>query len=149
MESGATLDDFLLSAAEWRDDARQHPDGVALFYFVGLGIENPDGEQLCLLENFGDGIGPLLRGVITLSSVMNGMAPSPHHDGVARTQVYVMDASRRRPRGDLAFAWTNATTVFDAELVRIDDRALLTIYAAAAGSPAYAGEKRGSFRHRA
>jgi hypothetical protein len=144
LHAGATLDAFLHAVSGWRDDARRHRENIALLYLVGLGIERPDGEQLFLLEDFGNGIGSLLRGTVTLSSIVNGMAPSTGHPGMARTQVYVLDASRRRPRSDLSFDWINSTPVFDQEVSGPDDRALLTIYAAAPGSPALAGKKAGS-----
>ena len=141
----ATLETVLRALGAWRRDAASNPDNMALLYLVGLGIERPDGEHLFLLEDFGDRVGPLLRNTIALSTVVAGMAPSLRQPDIARTQLYVIDASRRRPRQDLSFNWDNTTAVFDPETVGPDDRAVMTIFAAAPGGPAYAGSKHGSF----
>jgi len=63
-----TLENFLRAASDWRRDA----SNVTWLYLVGYGLEL-DREQVFLLEDFGDGIGPLLRNAVSTRSSPDSM----------------------------------------------------------------------------
>jgi hypothetical protein len=135
------LDQFLREVTDWRADARSHRENMAFLYLAGHCIERSNIEQLFLLEDFGNGIGPVLRNTIEVNSIFNGMAPSRRNDDIARTQLYFLDASRRRSTSLKEFELMNSTPVFDPEQGPVDDRTAVTFYATESQGSAYA--KRG------
>jgi hypothetical protein len=130
-----TLENFLRAAADWRADAL-HSESMTWLYLVGLGFE-VSGEQVFLLEDFGDGVGALLRNAISVNNLVNGMAPSRERRGTARTQWYFLDLRRARPHEINELQWQNTTATFDADLPRIDDREAAIFYATEPGHEAY------------
>jgi hypothetical protein len=92
-----TLENFLRAAADWRIDAL-HPESMTWLYLVGQGLGATGREQVFLLEDLGDRVGPLFRNAISLNNPVNGMAASRDEPGLARTHLYFVDLSRKRPR---------------------------------------------------
>lgn len=133
----ATLENFLRVAAAWRADAVTQRAGIAFFYFAGHGFELGPTEQVMLLADFGNGIGPLLRGTISVNNLFYGMAPSARAPNIARTQVYCIDTGRHHPTIPNVER-LNTTAVFDADPATLDDRAAAVFYAAASGGDAFA-----------
>ena len=140
----ATLSNFLEAAEEWRRRTATHPDNVALLYVVGLGLERENAGQVFLLEDFGDGVGPLFRNAVTLTSIYQGMAPTSWQPNMARTQLFVFDASRVAVPPKLELQWARATPVFDADPPLIDDRAAVTLFSAPPGGAALSQKRGGS-----
>jgi len=89
--STATLVEFLRAAAEWRDDACTHSEGVALLYIAGRCVRPTESDLAILLADFGDDVGGLLYKSVSLRSLMDGMAPSPWNPEVPRTQLFFAD----------------------------------------------------------
>jgi len=132
-----TLENLLAAAAEWRADAATHRDGLAFFYFAGHGFELSSTEQALLLKDFGNGIGPLLRGAVSVNNLFYGMAPTSRTPEMARTQVFFLDASRVHHRTLPSFERQNTTALFDADLATLDDRSAAVFYASSPGGWAY------------
>lgn len=133
----ATLENLLAAAAEWQSDAAAHREGIAFFYFAGQGIELSDMEQAMLLKDFGNGIGPLLRGTVSVNNLFYGMAPSSRTPEIARTQVLFVDTSRVHHPTLPNFERQNTTALFDADLATLDDRSAGVFYASAPGGAAF------------
>jgi hypothetical protein len=140
----ATLDAFLAQAEAWRRDVAAHPDGFALMYLVGHGIQRTQADQVFLLEDFGDGVGPLFRKAIELSSVIGGLAPAPWQPSVARRQLYMYDAGRGEIPRTLELPPLAATPVFDVHRAALDDRSVVTLFSAQPGGMAIGEIGRGT-----
>jgi hypothetical protein len=134
----ATVENFVRAATEWAADAGAHRDGIALFYFAGHGFELSQTDQVMLLEDFGNGIGPLLRGGVGVTNLFYGMAPSGNAPEIARTQAFFVDMGRTHQPSLQRFERTNTTAVFDANPSAVDDRSAGIFYASSSGSEAYA-----------
>jgi hypothetical protein len=106
---------------------------MAWFYFAGHGFELTSTEQAVLLMDFGKGVGPLLRGAVSVNNLFYGMAPSGMIPTIARTQAYFIDTGRRYNIPLPEFERRNTTAVFDADLATIDDRKAGVFYASIAG----------------
>jgi hypothetical protein len=127
-----TLTEFLKAADSWRSFAAAHPDGMALFYFAGHGLQKirKDKDHVLLMGDFGDGIGTRLRNAVRTSSLYNGMAPTGVHPNIARRQLYFIDACRMPPLYSSNLELEPAQSVFDAakltdeesDEVVVDDR---------------------------
>ncbi|HEX8122363.1 MAG TPA: hypothetical protein VF549_13965 [Solirubrobacteraceae bacterium] len=140
-----TLESFLQAAEEWRADAARHRDSVAVAYLAGWGIESTASEQLFLLSDFGNGIGPLFRSAVSLHSLYAGMAPHPWQPDMARTQLFAYDVGRRGVPAEQHHLTLNATAVFDSAPISLDDRAAMTLYAARPGQLPYGVPGQGTF----
>jgi len=134
----ATVENFVRAATEWAADAAANRDGIALFYFAGHGFELSPTDQVMLLEDFGNGIGPLLRGGVGVTNLFYGMAPSGNAPDIARTQAFFVDMGRTPQPSLQKFERTNTTAVFDANPSAVDDRKAGIFYATSSGSEAYA-----------
>lgn len=133
------VDNFLRSTNEWRNDAQGSRDNVTFFYFVGNGFELSKSNPILMLQDFGNGIGPALRGSVTANNLFYGMGPTSRQTNIARTQLYFIDTDRVKPPRDFqAFEELNTTAVFDAVPLGIDDRDAVIFYSTSSGSPAYA-----------
>jgi hypothetical protein len=130
------LDDFLTEVYQWRRDAEGDPANVAFFYFCGQGFE-VSSEPLLVLQDFGKPVGPFLRNTVSVSNLVNGMAPSSRAPNIARTQLYFVDTCRHRQESLRYFEAMNSTAVFDAEVIGLDDRSAPIFYAAAPGDSAF------------
>src|SRR5690606_6608844 len=92
----ATADAFRAAADAWRADARAHRGGATFFYFAGHGVQRTRDDAVLLLEGFG-APGPALQHAAATRNLLDGMAPAPSQQEIARTQFYFVDARRNRP----------------------------------------------------
>jgi hypothetical protein len=138
----ATLDGFLRDAAGWREDAAQNPENMTFFYFAGQGFSLSQGEHVVMLQDYGDGIGPALRNTVKVNNIVDGMSPASL-SSIGRTQLYFIDANRRRPTALQSYTSLLPTAVFDCPPFGMDDRATAVFYAASPDSDAYADVKEG------
>jgi len=143
LADSCTLNNFLIEAHQWRDDAASNQNCVTFFYFVCHGVQRSTEDAVLLLEDFGDGIGGPLKNSIEFKDLFDGMAASRKRPNIAQTQLYFVDTCRIIPEEFKQFQWKNATPVFnDAELSIRDDRRAPVFYAAVPGSRAYARPKK-------
>jgi len=138
--SPCTLDNFIRDAYDWRAAAARNKSNLTLFYFVGHGFSPTQGEQLLVLQDFGDGVGPMLRNTVSVNNIVYGMAPDVSGE-IARTQLYFIDANRLRLGSLPEYQTMNGTAVFDAPLRGIDDRVAPVFYATSPDAPAYTYSK--------
>jgi Caspase domain len=138
----ASVNHFLQAASDWRKDACSNRDNIALFYFCGMGFQRSPTEDLVLFEDFG-GVGPALRGAVSVDNLFQGMAPGLEAQEIARTQLYFIDTNRAYERSSERYQLSNPTMIFDEYRAGPDDRSAVVFYATQPGSPAYAmaGEK--------
>jgi hypothetical protein len=133
-----TLRNLLEAAAAWRADAATHRDSMTLFYFGGHGLAVSRSEQIALLADFGDGVGPVLGNTISVNSMVEGMAPTTRWlPEIARTQLYFLDFGQSMTSLLDEFVASTPTDVFDRALETNEDRVAVVFYAAARGQPAY------------
>lgn len=125
-----TLDLLKDAAKSWRDDAGARRDAATLFYFAGHGIERSRGDQVILLEGFGGPGGRLLEHGVDVKSLRGGMAPTVDRQGIARTQIYFIDACRNLPSVVLTYQQLQASWLFDVVESGTDDRNAPIFFAA-------------------
>ena len=134
---GATWDDLSVAAQEWRKDCEENPDSIALFYFAGHGVQRTRSDSVLLLSDFADRTGnPLLRAV-DVNNLFGGMAPTAARKGMARTQLWFIDACRVLPTEFAKFETLQATDVFEVELSERDERCAPIYFGAIPGGSAY------------
>jgi hypothetical protein len=133
----ATRNNVLAAAAEWRRDASSNPNNVTFFYFAGHGVQRGAGDDVMLLEDFGDRVGGLLYNAIDQAMLIAGMAPSRGKPRIGRTQFYFFDSCRVRPFVFHRYDKLNTTPVFTVELGMEDDRDCPVFFASGAGAKAY------------
>ena len=143
-----TLENFIRDAYQWRSAAETHRDNIAFLYFAGLGFSLTQGEQLLLLQDFNNKVGPLLRNAVSLNNLVYGMTPALSPE-IARTQLFLVDASRTRLPQLPEYQSLNATAVFDASVMGTDDRTAAIFYATSPGLEAYTQARQPSFFSRA
>jgi len=131
-----TLDTFLHEAAAWRADASAHRDGVAIVYFSGHGFIVSRADQLVLLQNYGDGVGSILRNAINVGSIFHGMAPTSWTPEIARTQLYFVDTGQTFQALPPELGASAPTQVFDLPPDPGTDRVAIT-FSPAPGTVAY------------
>jgi hypothetical protein len=134
------LDNLLREAAQWRDDASTHPHSMTFFYIAGHGIQlqGPSNDPTVLLDDFGNGVGPLMHNSIAVRSLFLGMAPSAWTENIARRQLYFIDTGRRLAPPDAVGA-SSPSMVFDTPVDDApDDRVACTFFASGPGQPAVA-----------
>ena len=91
-----------------------------------------------MLQDFGNGIGPALRGGITANNLFYGMGPTSQQPDIARTQLYFIDTDRVYPsRVFQSYEEMNTTAVFDALPLGIDDRDAVIFYSTISGGATY------------
>jgi len=139
------VDDFLRSANEWRWDAQNHKDNITFLYFAGNGFELSKSNPIIMLQDFGNGIGPALRGSITAKNLFYGMGPTSAQPDIARTQLYFIDTDRLYPRVFQSYEEINTTAVFDALPLGIDDRDAVIFYSTISGKGTYAYDGEPTF----
>jgi len=132
-----TLQNFLVAAGEWRDDASTHPANTTIFYFAGHGAQRTKGDSVLLLEDFGEAVGGPLRNAGDVDNIFFGMSPSTTRKNIARTQLYFIDSCRVRPAAFKNYRLMNTTAIFEIEETETDDRFAPIFHAAASGSIAY------------
>jgi hypothetical protein len=134
----ATLDNFLVEAANWRNDASSHQDNVTFFYFAGHGAQRTKDDAVVLLEGFGDGIGVPLKNAVDVNNIFKGMASTDAHPNIAQTQLYFVDACRDFLAAFKNFEPDNTTQVFRVQLTGVDKRTAPIFFAAVPGTKALA-----------
>lgn len=132
------MNDFLEAATEWFQDASQSDSGRTIFFFAGHAIQLSRDDDLLLLQDFGNGIGPSFRSAVSFSNIFNGLTAGERP--IAREQLYFVDCGRNRPHGLAANVSLGATSVFDVFLEGADRRNAAVFRAANPGERAYASE---------
>jgi len=133
-----TLDHFLRDSTEWRRDASDDNANVTVLYLAGHALERHREEQIVLMEDFGDGIGPLLRNSISTANIFNGMAPAGRQRNIALTQLYFFDMGRTRAVESARTELMSPSLVFDVEFSNLaDPRSAVIFYASSSGQMAY------------
>ncbi|MGE3283555.1 MAG: caspase family protein [Alphaproteobacteria bacterium] len=128
---------FKAAAHDWREDANDDPNSIALLYFAGHGLQDGAGESLMVLADFGAGPGESFDGCACVANVFAGMTPSSLRGELARTQFFFIDSCRLRPEVLDRLDLGSAPNVFGLELDRIENRtAAPIIFAAKHGTPA-------------
>jgi hypothetical protein len=117
------------AAKAWREDASVQRDAATLFYFAGHGLQRSRGDQVILLEGFGEA-GRLLQHAVDVNSLRSGMAPAAGRPEIARTQFYFIDACRNLPSVLLSYQQLKANWIFDVEESGKDDRHAPIFFAA-------------------
>lgn len=132
-----SLNNVLTAAAHWRDAAANDPNDMTWFYFCGHGVQQSIDDVILLLQDFGQAnIGGTLYNAINIGSLSNGMAPSPLRPDIARTQVYFIDACRKRPERFKEIGNATSTQVFDVDLGGMDDRKAPIFFSTISGDEA-------------
>jgi hypothetical protein len=131
-----TLDNFLVTAAGWRNDAGSHQENMTFFYFAGHGVQRTKDDSVLLMEDFDGRIGGLLRKAVDTNNIFKGMAKSNTHPNMALTQLYFIDACRDFLPAFKNFESENTTPVFRVQLSGEDKRTAPIFYAAAPGTKA-------------
>ncbi|MBG0792330.1 caspase family protein [Methylocystis sp. H62] len=100
---GATTNDFVREARQWRRLCGDNVDSQAIFYFCGHGVQVHDQDAVLLLQDFGDPNSALENSCVRFSNIFEGMAPHLLQGGgedfrdMAREQIYFVDACREKP----------------------------------------------------
>lgn len=134
----ATRENLRRAALEWRGKCAEDPENVAFFYFAGHGVERTPRDAVLLTTDFGDADGNPLFNAVDVNNLFGGMAPSASHPGMARTQLWFIDACRVLPQVFNNFETLNAGTVFEVELSGRFPRCAPIYYGAVSGGEAYA-----------
>jgi hypothetical protein len=110
-------------------------------FFSGHGVQVDRVEQILLLADFGNGLGSPLQAGVKVSSLVNGMAPTPARPGIARRQLYFFDACRT-PLALMGEDERTASLALSVQVPGADLRMVPRFYAAAPGTEAFgiAGE---------
>jgi hypothetical protein len=131
------VNDFLRAANEWRLLARRDRHSMAFFYFCGLGKELARSEPILLMEDFGDELGPILRGAVSVNNIVYGLSPTERQPEIARTQLFFIDSSRTSLEEAPSRELSNPTSVFDAQFLGVDDRCAPVFYSSQPGGQAF------------
>jgi hypothetical protein len=133
----ATREQIRRELLAWRRDCRTARENVAFFYFAGHGIQQSRADAVLLPEDFGDDEGNPLYNAITVSDLVEGMAPTEQHPEIARTQLWFIDACRVLPDEFDDFATQRVAGIFEATKLAYDDRSAPIFNAAVPGGSAY------------
>jgi Caspase domain len=136
LASRADLDAFTKLAVDWRNAANSNPENITLFYFSGHGVQRKFRDHVLLLENFGKG-GPLLKDALDTATLIDGMAPGPDSQSIARTQFYFLDACRLDPEEFQDYESMEVTPLWDVYRCKCDDRVAAVFHTAEPGRAAY------------
>jgi hypothetical protein len=136
--AGTNLNNFLLAAKDWRQDAASNLDNMTFFYFAGHGAQRTKDDAVLLLEDFGDGLGGPLKNAVDLGNIFKGMAWSTDFPNMAQTQLYFADACRDFLGAFKDYEPDDTTQVFRVELGGEDRRCAPIFFAAVPGTKAYA-----------
>ena len=134
----ATRDAISRALLEWREDCASDPDNLAFFYFAGHGVQRTRTDAALLLRDFADRPGNPLANAIDVNNLVNGMAPTVKRPGMARTQLWFIDACRVFPSAFDDFERLSATEVFDVTLSDRDDRCAPIYFGSLPGGEAFA-----------
>lgn len=134
----ATRENLRQAALAWRAKCAEDPDSVAFFYFAGHGVERTRRDSVLLAADFGADDGNPLNNAVDVNNLFGGMAAGATHPGMARTQLYFVDACRVLPTEFRGFETLEAPPVFAVELSQRDRRCAPIYYGAGPGAEAYA-----------
>lgn len=122
-------------ANAWRDDASGCADDSTIFYFAGHGLQRL-GTPLLTVEDFLDpAAGARLMRSVELQNIVNGMAPEPARQTIARSQYYLVDACQEEIEGKAL--QTSTGSIFEG-LPGYDDRSTPIFFGSYAGGVAQA-----------
>jgi len=113
----------------WYERCEADPDGVALFYFCGHGVQR--GTPLLLAEDFGRSRLSMLENAIDILATFYGMAACP-----IRTQYFFIDACREIPQQLLGRLNGTPRVLIDREVFG-EDRDCGLLFATSGGHRAY------------
>lgn len=130
------LENFLVAADDWRNDAGSHQGNMTFFYFAGHGVQRTKDDAVLLLEDFAERGGGPLRNAVDINNIFKGMAKSNTHPNIAQTQLYFVDACRDFLSAFKNFEPEDTTPVFRVQLSGEDKRTAPIFYAAAPGTKA-------------
>lgn len=133
----ATFAALRQAALDWQKECAADPDGVALFYFAGHGVQRTRENQVLLLRDFAADAGDPLSYGVDLSNLVNGMAPTATNPRIARTQLWFVDACRSFPSAFDEYETLTAGTMLTTTLSDRDDRCAPIYFAALPGGSAY------------
>lgn len=134
--SGASRADrlaFETLALAWREDAKNNPDDMTIFYFAGHGIQRGPEDGVLLLEDFLVPGAPLAK-CIEIGEIKAGMAPSAGYEHIALTQFYFIDACLTRPETQKKFVNPQVPEVFGAALNVVDRREAPMVFSTVDGA---------------
>jgi hypothetical protein len=134
---GATLDNVLRAAKDWRLDAATRPENMTVFFFSGHGAQRTQDDAVLLLEDFGDGLGGPLKNAVDVGNIFKGMATSSAFPEIAQTQLYFIDACRDFLKAFKNHEPDDTTAVFRVQLSTGDTRCAPIFFAAVPGTKAY------------
>jgi hypothetical protein len=137
-EPRCDMEAFLTELGRWRKDASENQQDATFFYFAGNGFEIEKGDPLIALEDFGSGVGPLLRATCPVEELFRGMAPTLPDDKLARTQLYFIDTDRDPLQPLVRDLRRGTTAPFDLKDVALDNRSAVVFYATSSGTSAIA-----------
>lgn len=141
-EMPCDLDNFMAAVAAWRRDGAENHDGMMILYFAGHALELTRNHPVLVFQNFGAEIGPTLHATVSLSNLIDGMAPSDWQLHIARQQFFFIDTDRIESIASQVRSseiLLRATDVFDVpRLSTFDDRHCCVLYATKAGGEAFA-----------
>jgi hypothetical protein len=126
---------FETFARAWREDAKDNPADMTIFYFAGHGLQRGPEDGVLLLEDF-LAHGPPLAKCFEIGDIRNGMAPSPTYPHIALTQFYFIDACLTRPETQKKFVNPQVPDVFGAELNVVDRREAPMLFSTVDGAVA-------------
>lgn len=136
LADSCNLNNFLVAANDWREDAGLHQENMTFFYFVGHGVQRTKDDSVLLLEDFDGRIGGLLRNAVDTNNIFKGMAKSSRYPNMGQTQLYFIDACRDFLSAFKNFEPESTTPVFRVQLSGEDKRKAPIFYAAAPGTKA-------------
>jgi hypothetical protein len=130
---------FVQSAIDWRNDLIQHPDGIALFYFAGHGVQTTVTDSVLLADDFNDpAAGAPLNNAISTLNLYNGLTVHPSRPNIARSQFLFIDACRVMPSQFTQYQAMAAPPIWIVELSATGQRAAPVYYAAQSNTSAAA-----------
>lgn len=136
--SAPELQGFREAALAWQRDCASHRDNVAFFYFAGHGVHRSQNDAALLLQDFAKDAGDPLTYSVSVRELVEGMAPTPGFEEMARTQLWFIDSCQTLPPGFDPFQPFNPTTVFRVGLPGFDDRCAPIYFSALPGAAAFA-----------
>lgn len=143
--SPATRAMFEKHALDWREDAKNDPGDMTVFFFSGHGIQRGPEEGILLLEDFLTPAGaPPLAKCFEIGNIKNGMAPTASFPTIATTQFYFIDACLTRPDTQKKFVNPQVPDVFGVELNSVDRREAPLIFSTVDGAVTLGRSKKTS-----
>ncbi|CAN1502565.1 hypothetical protein MCEMSE15_00537 [Fimbriimonadaceae bacterium] len=126
ISSGATLAEVKAAAKKWWDLCNQNADNVAIFYFCGHGVSDPNTSQsILLLQDFGDINEEFWRNAVNFEHFKLSMGSNE-----AMTQVFLLDACRNVPKSYMDIPRQGLSTLLTGRPLMISGKNVPVIRAA-------------------